>query len=79
MRRVVQTAQHLHGGFGADVDYPLHHYHARAKHLELTLGPAAAHEETSGTRWPPIHPPDRTRTKSRSRPPAPGNYSTCPV
>lgn len=22
VRRVVQTAQHLHGGFGADVDYP---------------------------------------------------------
>ncbi|POX56834.1 acyl-CoA dehydrogenase [Streptomyces sp. Ru71] len=46
VRRVVQTAQHLHGGFGADVDYPLHRYHAWAKHLELSLGPAAAHEET---------------------------------
>ncbi|MFF5477019.1 acyl-CoA dehydrogenase family protein [Streptomyces sp. NPDC012935] len=48
VRRVVQTAQHLHGGFGADVDYPLHRYHAWAKHLELTLGPAAAHEEALG-------------------------------
>ncbi|WLW53663.1 acyl-CoA dehydrogenase family protein [Streptomyces sp. YU58] len=48
IRRVVQTAQHLHGGFGADVDYPLHRYHAWAKHLELSLGPAAAHEETLG-------------------------------
>ncbi|MFJ8943964.1 acyl-CoA dehydrogenase family protein [Streptomyces sp. NPDC102395] len=48
VRRVVQTAQHLHGGFGADVDYPLHRYHAWAKHLELSLGPAAAHEETLG-------------------------------
>ncbi|KKD09690.1 acyl-CoA dehydrogenase family protein [Streptomyces sp. WM6386] len=48
VRRVVQTAQHLHGGFGADIDYPLHRYHAWAKHLELSLGPAAAHEETLG-------------------------------
>lgn len=48
VRRIVQTAQHLHGGFGADVEYPLHRYHAWAKHLELSLGPAAAHEETLG-------------------------------
>ena len=48
VRRVVQTAQHLHGGFGADVEYPLHRYHAWAKYLELSLGPAAAHEEALG-------------------------------
>lgn len=48
VRRVVQTAQHLHGGFGADTDYSLHRYHAWAKHLELSLGPAAAHEEALG-------------------------------
>ncbi|MFF3345867.1 acyl-CoA dehydrogenase family protein [Streptomyces sp. NPDC002779] len=48
VRRIVQTAQHLHGGFGADVDYPLHRYHAWAKQLELALGPAAAHEEALG-------------------------------
>ncbi|MFD3513316.1 acyl-CoA dehydrogenase family protein [Streptomyces sp. NPDC058657] len=48
VRRTVQTAQHLHGGFGADTDYPLHRYHAWAKQLELSLGPAAAHEEALG-------------------------------
>ena len=48
VRRIVQTAQHLHGGFGADVEYPLHRYHAWAKHLELSLGPAAAYEEALG-------------------------------
>ncbi|WP_369390634.1 acyl-CoA dehydrogenase family protein [Streptomyces sp. CG1] len=48
VRRVVQTAQHLHGGFGADTDCPLHRYHAWAKHLELALGPASAHEERLG-------------------------------
>ncbi|MGQ7750631.1 acyl-CoA dehydrogenase family protein [Streptomyces sp. WC2508] len=48
IRRVVQTAQHLHGGFGADTDYPLHRFHAWAKQIELSLGPAAAHEEALG-------------------------------
>ncbi|MGP3978666.1 acyl-CoA dehydrogenase family protein [Streptomyces sp. 8N114] len=45
VRRVVQTAQHLHGGMGADTDYPLHRFHAWAKQWELSCGPAAAHEE----------------------------------
>ncbi|MER6464669.1 acyl-CoA dehydrogenase family protein [Streptomyces sp. NPDC001228] len=48
VRRVVQTAQHLHGGFGADTEYVLHRYHAWAKQLELALGSAAAHEEALG-------------------------------
>ncbi|GAA2237698.1 acyl-CoA dehydrogenase family protein [Streptomyces amakusaensis] len=48
VRRVVRTAQHLHGGLGADTEYPLHRYHAWAKQLELSLGPAAAHEEALG-------------------------------
>ncbi|NSC22768.1 acyl-CoA dehydrogenase [Streptomyces albus subsp. chlorinus] len=45
VRRLVQTAQHLHGGAGADTDYPLHRFHAWAKQWELSYGPAAAHEE----------------------------------
>ncbi|CAL9515336.1 hypothetical protein SUDANB178_03675 [Streptomyces sp. enrichment culture] len=45
---MVQTAQHPHGGFGADTDCPLHRYHAWAKHLEPALGPAAAYEERLG-------------------------------
>ncbi|MER6609230.1 acyl-CoA dehydrogenase family protein [Streptomyces sp. NPDC000927] len=48
VRRVVQTAQHVHGGFGADTDYSLHRFHAWAKQVELSLGPAAAHEEALG-------------------------------
>lgn len=48
VRAVVQTAQHLHGGMGADTDYPLHRFHAWAKQLELSVGPAAAHEEALG-------------------------------
>ncbi len=34
------AAQHLHGGIGMDVDYPLHRYYMWAKHLELSLGSA---------------------------------------
>ena len=45
VRRLVQTAQHLHGGLGADTDYPLHRFHAWAKQWELSYGSAAAHEE----------------------------------
>ncbi|MDJ1131608.1 acyl-CoA dehydrogenase family protein [Streptomyces iconiensis] len=48
VRNVVQTAQHLHGGMGADTDYPLHRFHAWAKQLELSVGSAAAHEEALG-------------------------------
>lgn len=48
VRRIVQTAQHLHGGFGADTDYPLHRFHAWAKQIELSLGPAAVHEAALG-------------------------------
>ena len=36
--RVVYAAQHLHGGIGVDVDYPLHRYYFWSKQIELTLG-----------------------------------------
>ena len=39
--RVVHTAQHLHGGIGADIDYPIHRYLLWAKQAELTLGGAS--------------------------------------
>ena len=38
--RVVYAATHLHGGMGIDLDYPLHRYYLRAKHVELALGSA---------------------------------------
>jgi alkylation response protein AidB-like acyl-CoA dehydrogenase len=34
------AAQHLHGGIGIDVDYPLHRYYLWAKQIELCLGSA---------------------------------------
>jgi hypothetical protein len=42
------AAQHLHGGIGIDVDYPLHRYYLWAKQLELTLGSSAVHLERLG-------------------------------
>lgn len=36
--RISHTAQHLHGGIGADISYPIHRYFRWAKQLEFTLG-----------------------------------------
>jgi alkylation response protein AidB-like acyl-CoA dehydrogenase len=41
--RVVHAAQHLHGGIGVDVDYPVHRTFRWAKHVELTLGGGTTH------------------------------------
>jgi len=39
-QRAAVAAQHLHGGIGVDMDYPLHRYFVWAKHIELVLGGA---------------------------------------
>src|SRR5262249_19838563 len=39
-QRVVHACQHLHGGIGVDVDYPIHRYFRWTKQIELTLGGA---------------------------------------
>lgn len=41
--RAVHTTQHLHGGIGSDVDYPIHRYFLWAKTIGDLLGGAAAH------------------------------------
>ncbi|WP_345389388.1 acyl-CoA dehydrogenase family protein [Nonomuraea salmonea] len=42
------TCQHLHGGLGLDVTYPLHRYFAQAKHLSHLLGGADAQLDLIG-------------------------------
>jgi alkylation response protein AidB-like acyl-CoA dehydrogenase len=42
------TCQHLHGGLGLDVTYPLHRYFAHAKHLTHLLGGADAQLDLIG-------------------------------
>jgi alkylation response protein AidB-like acyl-CoA dehydrogenase len=39
-QRVVHACQHLHGGIGVDIDYPIHRYFRWTKQIELTLGGA---------------------------------------
>lgn len=46
--RILHTAQHLHGGVGADVEYPAHRYFLRGKQLIDTLGGAPVHAERIG-------------------------------
>jgi alkylation response protein AidB-like acyl-CoA dehydrogenase len=38
--RIATATQHLHGGTGADVDYPIHRHFLWSKSLELALGAA---------------------------------------
>ncbi len=38
--RVSHTCQHLHGGIGSDIDYPIHRFFLRLKHVAMTLGGA---------------------------------------
>ncbi|HUY20954.1 MAG TPA: acyl-CoA dehydrogenase family protein [Acidimicrobiales bacterium] len=41
-QRVVHATQHLHGGMGADIEYPIHRYFLWGKQIELMLqGPSA--------------------------------------
>jgi acyl-CoA dehydrogenase len=40
-QRVVHTAQHLHGGIGSDLEYPVHRYFLWSKQNELLLGGAS--------------------------------------
>lgn len=49
-QRVAHAAQHIHGGLGADVDYPLRRYFTWAKVDELTLGSATRQLRAIGAR-----------------------------
>ena len=53
--RVVHATQHLHGGMGADVDYPIHRYFLWGKQLEVTLGGASAWLARLGARLAEAH------------------------
>jgi 3-oxocholest-4-en-26-oyl-CoA dehydrogenase beta subunit len=37
----VAATQHLHGGMGADIKYPIHRYFLWGKQIELLLGGAS--------------------------------------
>jgi alkylation response protein AidB-like acyl-CoA dehydrogenase len=46
--RVVSTSQHLHGGMGADVEYPIHRFFLMAKQISYSLGNAGQQLEQLG-------------------------------
>lgn len=48
--RVAHAAQHVHGGVGVDLEYPLHRYFRAAKRVEYVLGHASDQLETLGGR-----------------------------
>ncbi|MGB8207925.1 MAG: acyl-CoA dehydrogenase, partial [Mycobacterium sp.] len=50
--RVAATTQHVHGGIGIDVTYPLHRYFLWAKQNELTLGSASQQLAHLGSTYP---------------------------
>ena len=53
-QRVVHATQHLHGGMGADITYPIHRYFLWGKQIELMLGgPSAAAGPYRGRRSRP--------------------------
>ncbi len=48
-QRVVHATQHLHGGMGADIDYPIHRYFLWGKQIELLLGSPSSQLARLGT------------------------------
>ncbi len=50
--RIAATTQHVHGGIGIDITYPLHRYFLWAKHNELTLGSATQQLVRLGSTYP---------------------------
>jgi acyl-CoA dehydrogenase len=41
--RIIHAAQHLHGGIGSDIEYPIHRYFLWGKQLATTLGAGSEH------------------------------------
>jgi len=50
--RVAASTQHVHGGIGIDITYPLHRYFLWAKQSELTLGSASQQLAQLGSTYP---------------------------
>jgi 3-oxocholest-4-en-26-oyl-CoA dehydrogenase beta subunit len=47
-QRVVHASQHLHGGVGADIEYPVHRFFFWGKQIELMLGTPPAQLDALG-------------------------------
>lgn len=49
-QQVVLAGQHMHGGIGADIDYPVHRFFLWGSQLGTSLGSASAHLSNLGRR-----------------------------
>jgi acyl-CoA dehydrogenase len=49
-QRSVHNTQHLHGGMGADIDYPVHRYFLWVKQIENNHGGSSTHLASLGAR-----------------------------
>jgi alkylation response protein AidB-like acyl-CoA dehydrogenase len=58
--RIASATQHLHGGMGVDLDYPIHRYFLWSKSLELTLGAAVPQLARLGRDMARSGPPELT-------------------
>lgn len=54
--RIAAATLHLHGGIGADVDYPIHRHFLWSKSLELQLGGAGESEAALGRQLAQLEP-----------------------
>lgn len=54
--RVVRATQHLHGGIGADVEYPIHRYFLWGRQIAFSLGGAAKIQAELGDQLDAIAP-----------------------
>lgn len=54
--RAVIATQHLHGGMGADIDYPIHRYFLWGRQISFSLGGAAAIQAELGDQLDTITP-----------------------
>ena len=54
--RVVHATQHLHGGIGADIDYPVHRYFLWGRQIAFSVGSAAAVAAEIGSLLPDAPP-----------------------
>jgi hypothetical protein len=67
-QRTVHATQHLHGGMGADITYPIHRYFLWGKQIELLLGGPSAQLARLGARHRrrPSHRPEGRRRRERA-------------
>jgi alkylation response protein AidB-like acyl-CoA dehydrogenase len=66
-QRVVHATQHLHGGVGADISYPIHRFFLWGKQIELMLGTPPAELDELGSILARVLTPEATSGSGGAR------------